>query len=433
MLSKNDMLTVDVTDINHMGLGVARHAGQVVFIRGGVTGDRLEVKIIKVAKAYCVARIEKIIISSGYRREPECHTFKRCGGCVYGHITPEYEDELKYERVKNEFRRFKIDAEVKAVISAKTKGYRNKLQCPVDEYGRIGFYADHSHEIIPIEKCILQEERLHPVFSFLQTRLQKSKISSLRHIYLRCGVGSGEVMVCFVCGERSFDGESALAELLISEFPEVKSVVLNYNPHNTNVVLGKECRTLAGKDVIFDILCGLRFEIHPLSFYQVNHDCTELLYKTAAELARVSKEDTLADLYCGIGTVGMCINSMTPAKKLIGVEIVPEAVENARHNAEINGVENAEFYCMPAEETELPDADVVVVDPPRKGCAPSLIEHIGRIAPKRMVYISCSPDTLARDCKLLTGYGYRLGAVQPVNMFPGTAHVETIALMTKAQ
>lgn len=438
MLTKNVILTVGVTDINHMGLGVARSEGEgkgkVIFIRGGVTGDKLEIKIIKSAKDYCVAKIEQIIEPSPYRREPECPTFRRCGGCVYGHISPEYEAELKHLRVRGEFSRFKLgDIEVRPVIAAKLKGYRNKLQCPVTEDGRLGFYAEHSHQIVPIEVCSLQEKLLLPVFSYLNECLQKVPIKELRHIYLRCGAGSGEVMVCFVASKRSFTGDSALAERIISEFPEVKSVVLNYNPDDTNVVLGKECRTLAGREVIYDTLCGLKFEIHPLSFYQVNHDCTELLYKTAAEFADIGPDDTLLDLYCGIGTVGMCINNITPAKRLIGVEIIPEAVENARHNAEINGISNAEFHCAPAETAELPAADVVVVDPPRKGCAPSLIEYLGKAAPKRIVYISCSPDTLARDCAMLTRYGYEIGAVQPVNMFPGTGHVETVVLLSKKQ
>lgn len=434
MLNKNDTLTVEITDINHMGLGVARDedGGKVIFVRGGVTGDKLTVKVIKSARDYCVARIENIITPSFHRSEPECPTYSRCGGCVYGHISPEYEAELKYQRVKNEFRRVKIDdVEIRPLITAKLRGYRNKLQCPVDENGNLGFYAEHSHRIVPIDSCSLQEGMLLPVFSYLQRYLKKTPIKTLRHIYLRCGVGSGEVMVCFVCTQRSFRGDKELAEKLISEYPEIKSVVLNYNPDNTNVVLGKECITLAGREVIYDILCGLKFEIHPLSFYQVNHDCTELLYKTAAEFAQVSREDTLADLYCGIGTVGMCINHITPAKKLIGVEIIPEAVENARHNAQINGIKNAEFYCAPAETAELPPADVVVVDPPRKGCAPSLIEHLGKTTPAKIVYISCSPDTLARDCAMLLKYGYKLGPVQPVNMFPGTAHVENVAMLRK--
>ena len=432
MFKKNDLITVSVTDMNFMGLGVAKVDGAVIFVQGGVTGDKLDIKIIKVAKGYYVARIEKILLPSKYRITQSCSAFPRCGGCVYRHITYEYENELKRKRVENEFKRVKLDhVTVKEVISAKKEGYRNKLQCPVSENGEIGFYASRTHDIIPIGSCLLQEELTLPVYGFLTEYFKKNRPEGVRHIYVRCGVNTGEVMVCFVCKKNGFKGDTVLAEELVTRFSEVRSVILNVNPDETNVVLGKKCRTLAGKDTIDDVLCGLRYTINPLSFYQVNHSCTELLYKTAAALADVQPSDTVVDLYCGIGTVGLSVVSERKAKKLIGVEVIPEAVENAKRNAEQNGITNAEFICSKAEECTFEAPDVLLIDPPRKGCAPSLIEYIGKLLPKKIVYISCSPDTLARDCAELVKYGYALSEVQPFNMFQRTEHVESVVCLTR--
>ena len=432
MLRKNDILDVDVVDMNHLGLGVAKPEGAVIAINGAVTGDKLTVKIIKVAAGYFVARIEKIITASPHRAEPACPDFKRCGGCVYRHISFEYEQEQKRRRVENEFARFGFkNVKVHTPVAANEGGYRNKLQCPVSESGEVGFYASHTHDIVPIKECLLQEELTRPVFEYLKDYVKRSPIKGLRHLYVRCGKGTGEVMVCFVCATDSFKGERELAEEIMSKFPEVKSVIINVNKNNTNVILGEKCRVIAGNETITDILCGIKFKIHPLSFYQVNHDCTELLYREAARLADVKPNETLVDLYCGTGTVGLCINSVTPAKKLIGVEIVPEAVENARYNAAANGVENAEFYCSAAEDMDFGSADVVVVDPPRKGCASSLIEYIGKMKPSRVVYISCSPDTLARDCREFVRYGYEFDEVRPFNMFPRTGHIESVVCLRR--
>ncbi len=432
MLKKNDILTVKVTDINHEGLGVAKQDGAVIFIKGAVTGDELEIKIIKEAKSYYVARVESIISPSPHRTEPVCIHSKRCGGCVYQHISEEYEKTLKENRLKNEFSRFGVRCnDIRPLVTDKHFGYRNKLQCPVSEQGEVGFYAKKSHEIIPVTSCVLQEEATKPIYKYLFERLSSHPEPEIRHIYLRIGVNTGEVMVCLVCYKEHFAGRDELVRDIAEKFPEVRSVILNVNPDDTNVVLGKKCITLYGKDYIEDILCGLRFKISPLSFYQVNHGCTELLYRAAAELAQVTTEDTLCDLYCGIGTIGLCINSIAPAKRLIGVEIVPEAIENAKENAKINGVTNAEFYCSPSEKFDFGNPDILIVDPPRKGLAPSLIEAIGKAGPKRIVYISCSPDTLARDCAMLQNEGYEVTSAEPFNMFPRTEHVETVVLLSR--
>lgn len=431
MFNKNDILTVTVTDINYMGLGVAKKDSAVIFVQGGVSEDVLKVKIIKKAKSYYVARIEEIITPSRHRVSPTCANYKRCGGCIYQHISEEYESELKTERVKNEFRRFNMDVEVEKLVSVRPLAYRNKLQCPVSENGRLGFYAQKSHEIIDIPSCGLQESLTEPIYKYLHEHLSSHPQPLIRHIYLRCGVATGEVMVCFVCKKNRFDGQNELVEDITRRFPEIKSVILNVNPEETNVVLGKECVTLYGKGYIEDILCGLRFKISPLAFYQVNHDCTELLYRTAAEFADIKPNDTVVDLFCGIGTIGLCVNNIAPVKRLIGVEIIPAAIENAKENAVINGVTNAEFYCSPAESFDFGFPDVLIVDPPRKGLAPSLIETVGRVLPKRIVYISCSPDTLARDCSMLKKYGYEVKRCKPFNMFPRTGHVESVVCLTR--
>ncbi len=430
MLKKNDLLTVKVNDMNYVGLGVTKYRGKVIFIQGGVTDDELDIKIIKNAKNYYVAKIEKIKVPSKHRISPSCPVFSRCGGCVYRHINYEYENTVKRLRVENEFRRFKLGGfTVKDVISAKSEGYRNKLQCPVSKSGEIGFYATRTHEIIPVSSCSLQEPLLAPVYDFLYKYFKKNNTPCLRYIYLRCGVNTKEVMVCFVCRTNGFKGDKELAGIIMKKYPEVKSIIVNVNPDDTNVVLGKKCITLAGKDTIDDILCGLRFTINPLSFYQVNHSCTELIYKTAANFADIQPGDIVADLYCGIGTVGLSVIFEKKAKKLIGIEVIPEAVEDAKRNAAQNGITNAQFICAKAEECNLKAVDVLLIDPPRKGCAPSLIEHIGKILPKKIVYISCSPDTLARDCSELSKYGYEIKEIQPFNMFQRTEHVECVCLL----
>ncbi len=432
MLKKNDIITVTVTDINHEGLGVAKHDGAVIFIKGAVTGDVLDVKIIKQGRSYFVGRIEKILTPSDYRTESDCPHSKRCGGCIYQNITPEYEKELKEKRIAIEFSRFGVKCnDLRPLVTDKFSGYRNKLQCPVSPDGTIGFYAQKSHEIISVNKCLLQEELTIPVYKFLKSRLASHPQPEIRHIYLRCGVATGQVMVCLVCYKEFFAGRDELVNEIAAKFPEVKSVILNINDKDTNVVLGKKCITLFGSDYIEDKLCGLKFKISPLSFYQVNRGCTELLYRAAAMLAQVSPSDTLCDLYCGIGTIGLCVNSITPANRLLGVEIVPDAIKNAKENAELNGVTNAEFFCAPSEDFDFGNPDVLIVDPPRKGLDVSLIAQIAKASPKRIVYISCSPDTLARDCALLQNEGYTVKSAQPFNMFPRTGHVETLCLITK--
>ena len=432
MLNRNDIIKVEITDLNHEGLGIARCDGKVIFVQGGVTGDIAEVKIIKCAKSYYVARIENTEKASPYRTKPACPYFKRCGGCVYQHITPEYENLLKKKRVENEFRRFGIEnVNVEEIVSGEMQGYRNKLQCPVSGNGEVGFYARMTHEIVPIKKCILQHRLMNPVSDFVFDYIAENPIKGLRHLYFRCGVGTGEIMVCFVSETENPSDFSELTKIITEKLPQVKSVVLNVNGSKGNVILGEKNIVLHGMGYIEDILCGNRFRISPLSFYQVNHEITEKLYMAAAEFAELKPSDKLLDMYCGIGTIGLCVNAVTPVSKLTGTEIVSQAVEDAIINAKINGVSSADFICCDAGDTAPEGYDVIICDPPRKGLGEEAVAAVAGAGPKRIVYISCSPDTLARDCVKFISLGYKIVRVKAFNMFPRTGHVETVVLFSK--
>lgn len=433
MPEKNEIYELRITDINHKGYGVGRIDGIVTFVSDAVTGETLKVKIIKKAKDYLVARKEEIIVPSPYRAESPCPVSKRCGGCVYQHITYAHELELKAARVKSEFIKAGLpDVTVLPTLSTgKTEGYRNKVECPIDENYTTGFYAERTHDIIPCDRCLLQNEIFDSIIAFTAKELKQNRVKGVRNIYIRRGDITEEIMVCIVCRHPSFKGEKAFAEKLMQKFPQVVSVILNHNPEDTNVILGKSCRTLGGRSTIDDILCGLRFTIHPLSFYQVNRDAAEMLYNKAAEMADIKPNETVVDLFCGVGTIGLSMVAKTPAKKLIGIEIVPEAVKNAEFNRDRNGIQNAEFICSPAEKIEFEQADVVILDPPRKGCKPELIDYIAKQGVPKVVYISCGPDTLARDVAQFIKLGYTASAVQPVDLFPRTGHVETVVLLSR--
>ena len=433
MPEKNEIFELNITDINHKGYGVGRINGIVTFVSDAVTGEKLRVKIIKKAKDYLVARKEEILSPSPNRIIPKCPISRRCGGCVYQHITYAHELELKQSRVKNEFIKAGLQSisVLPTLTTGKTEGYRNKIETPIGEDYVTGFYAERTHEIIPCAHCYLQDELFSRIISFVTKELKNNGVKGIRNIYIRRGDKTNETMVCLVSIRPSFNGEKLIAERIMKSFPQVVSVILNHNPEETNVILGRKCRTLAGKSTIDDILCGLHFTIHPLSFYQVNRDAAELLYGKAAELADIKPNETVIDLFCGVGTIGLSIISKTPAKKLIGIEIVPEAVKNAEFNRDQNGIKNAAFFCSPAENIEFGEADVVILDPPRKGCKPELIDYIVKMNIPKVVYISCGPDTLARDVALFVKYGYSPSAVQPVDLFPRTGHVESVVCLKR--
>ena len=424
MLSKNTYHTVEITDMNDLGYGVARIDGIVTFVDGGVTGDTLEVKIIKAAKDYAVARIEKIISPSSYRIAPDCSAFPRCGGCSFRHITREYELALKKNLVISAFKKQRIDAAVNDVVTdGKVDGYRNKAQYPIGPDGRIGYYAKHSHTVIPCDKCALTDPVLSEIASYSAEYIKKNGWE-VKHVYLRLGQATGQAMLCLVTPNESLKGEKKFALDVAEKFPTIKAVLLNVHPEETNVILGKKVKVLYGEDKIEDVLCGCRFNISSLSFYQVNRGTSELLYNEAIKRAGNSKK--VADLYCGAGTIGISFASSRPDASVTGVEIIPQAVENAKQNASLNGIKNATFICADALTSPLDGFDCIFIDPPRKGMSEGLVKRICEAAPKKLVYISCEPTTLARDARKLIDAGYKMGTVTPVDMFPKTGAIECV-------
>ncbi len=456
-MQKNDVITLRVEEINNLGFGVSHTPeGQVVFVQNGVTDDLLDARVIKVTKNYLVARIEKMRTPSLLREEGYICEAHGCGGCVYKNIKYGHELELKRDYVKNAFRKAGLpDVEVAPTLTTgRLTGYRNKAQYPVanGKNGmQAGFYASSTHRVVPCLDCRLQPPVFGDILAYVCAFCDKNGIKSydeetrkglLRHIYLRMGEGTGEVMVCLVVNGKTLPNEEKLAYGLCAKFGCVKSVLINTNTQNTNVVLGKEYRLLAGREWIEDILCGLRFRISAGAFYQVNHDACEMLYEIARAKAALTGGETVLDLYCGIGTIGLSMAD--EAGKVIGIEIVAEAVERAAENAARNGVGNAYFYCGDAsnaqrllENAERAHGDVsgavVVMDPPRKGSTPELIEYLAARNFSRIVYVSCGPDTLARDCALFTKLGYEIGTVTPVDMFPRTGHVESVVCLTRKE
>lgn len=459
-MQKNDILRVRIEEINNLGFGVA-HAeekngarGKVIFVRDAVTDDLLDARIIKVNKSYLIAKIERMIEPSLLRATEGVCTAAGCGGCVYQHIKYEHEAALKRDYVQNAFR--------KAGLSDVTVGelrhtceltrYRNKAQYPVAN-GKAemlaGFYATGTHRIVPMSDCALQPEVFGKIVSYICAFCDRNSIRAyeeengrgeLRHIYLRTGAETGEVMVCLVVNGTHLKNEDTLARELMERFSSIKSVMLNVNRENTNVVLGDDYRCIGGRDYIEDVLCGLTFRISAGAFYQVNHNACELLYGIARERAELTGKETVLDLYCGIGTIGLSMAK--DAQKVIGIEIVEEAVIRAAENAARNNITNAYFYCGDAsnaekllERAEAAHGNVsgatVIMDPPRKGSTPELITYLAKRNFARIVYVSCNPDTLARDCVLFKELGYEIGEVTPVDLFPRTGHVESVVCLTR--
>ena len=451
-IKKGDRLTLDITELNNLGCGVA-HApdGRVLFVKGAVNGDVAEVEIIKVNKSFLVARLIRVVTPSPNRCGEEfCRAPLACGGCVYRHVSYTSELEVKTSYVKNAFIKAGL-AEVEVLPTLSTgreRGYRNKGQYPVAKTRdgiKAGFFASKSHNIIPADNCMLQNAAFADIVRFVCSFAdengwsvydEESGKGLLRHIYLRIGERTGEIMLCLVINGESLPLSDAFVEGVRENFPAVVGLILSINKKNTNVVLGDRFITLYGRNYIEDILCGLRFRISPDAFYQVNRDGAELLYTLAAESAKLTGNEVLMDLYCGTGTIGLSMAKM--ARKLCGIEIVESSVRCARENAKRNGVDNAEFFCADAGNREVilsaaggVRPDVVVIDPPRKGSTKELVECLASLEVPRIVYVSCDPDTLARDCVWFKDAGYSIGKVQPVDMFPRTGHVESVVCLTR--
>lgn len=443
-MKKNDIIEIEITDISAEGSGIGRFEGMAVFVPLTAVGDRLLCRIVKVKKSYAFGIIEQLITTSPDRCEPDCGVFKKCGGCVLRHISYESECALKQNRVYQVIKRIGgVDMPPQPIRANKERTrYRNKAQYPIAQSGETGFYATHSHRIIPCEDCLLQPQEFSAAAKALGEWIRENNISVydenthnglVRHLYMRKAEKTGELMAVIVINGSAVPARDSLIKRLTEALGEnLKSIQLNFNTEDTNVVLGSENRVIFGKSHITDILCDVKVRISPLSFYQVNRDMAELLYKKAAQYA-MPQNKSILDLYCGAGTIGLSMARQ--AESIIGVEIVEDAIKDAEINARENGITNARFICADAAQaaqtlkTEGIKPDVVIVDPPRKGCSEELINTIcGDFSPERIVYISCDPATLARDTALIENSGYHLQEYTPFDLFPGTAHVETVAL-----
>lgn len=449
-MEKNQIITLTINDVMSDGNGVGRFQDTAVFVPFAVTGDVLEVKILKVLKKYCFGKIERIVTPSPHRiDDTSCPVFKKCGGCSFRHINYDFEVNIKNDWIFGNMQRIgKTQIEKSDPIpSISNERYRNKAIYPVgiDETGKVftGFYSRRSHRLIKIDDCPLHPrffDDISKAFTDWANQFKVSVYDEIRHkgllraLYIRTGFGTGEVMITIIANGSSLPHSNELIENFKSLNLNIVSVVLNINKEDTNVLLGKECITLFGKGYVTEKILGNSYNISPLAFLQVNHDTCEVLYSKAIELAEPKKDDIVLDLYCGAGTIGLSIADKV--KKVIGVEIIPEAVENAKENAVLNGIDNAEFICADTADAakQLNERNLkistVIVDPPRKGLDKSLIETISSIDPKKVVMISCDHSTAARDTAIFKELGFTAKTIQAVDMFPRTNHVETVVLMT---
>lgn len=464
MFEKNEILELQIEAIGSEGEGIAHVNGYTLFVKDTVPGDRIEAKVVKTGKNFGYARCERIIEPSPDRIEPVCPISKRCGGCQFQHLSYEAELRFKQEKVFNCIKRiggFKDeDIPMLPIIGCEEiMHYRNKAQFPVgvDKNGEpvTGFYAERSHEIVDTTKCYIQVEENELILETLKAFMKKYKIPAyeekinpktrkpekagglVRHIMTRKGFATGEIGICVVINGNTLPNAAEFTDMMLKVFEgrndvRITSICVNINKKVTNVIFGNELKCIYGKPYIVDMIEDIKFKISPFSFYQVNPAQTKKLYGKALEFAGLTGEEVVWDLYCGIGTISLFLAKK--AKEVYGVEIVPAAVENAKENAKLNGIENAYFTVGKAEDEakKLPKPDVIVVDPPRKGCDEKLLETIMNYKPERVVYVSCDPATLARDLKVLCGDGgYKLEEVQAVDQFSRGVHVETIVLLSK--
>ena len=453
MLEINKEYIVDIVSLGYEGEGIAKIDRFPIFIPGALIGEKVKVKIVKAKKNYANAKLIEIIERSIERREPKCKNFKRCGGCTLKHLNSKGQLDFKFNRVKDCISKIAgIDENiVKYTLGMEEPyGYRNKVQFPVglvDGKVSIGFFSEKTHEIIDINSCLIQDDDSNKILKIIRAWIEEYSIvpakkdgvfykkGLLRHIVIRKAFKTDEIMVVLVTLDKKIPAVDKLIEKLNSEMSSVKSIVQNINSKDTNLVMGEKCITLYGQDYISDYIGQYKFNISPLSFFQVNPMQTEVLYNKALEYADLNGNEVVFDAYCGTGTITLFLSQK--AKKVYGVEIIPQAIENAKENAKANNITNSEFFVGKSEEIIprlIQDGirpEVIVVDPPRKGCDVKLLDSIGKAKPERVVYVSCDPSTLARDLKYLEGLGYKTIEVQPVDMFPMTKHVESCALLIR--
>ena len=447
-VKKNQEYIIDVIDNGFEGEGIAKIDGFTIFIPNAIKGEKLKILIVKVLSSHAFGKILEIINKSDKRIESDCITYKRCGGCNLRHIKYDETLKMKQNAVQSLVNKtLKTKIQVKETIGmGNPYHYRNKAQYPVgvDKQGNpiMGVFANRTHEIIPIDNCLIQSEKSQQIAKFILDFIRENNISIydektgkglIRHIVTKIGIKTNEIMCVIVLNGRTIPKEKELVTEILEKFPEVKTIVKNINTKNTNVIMGKENINLYGNGYIYDILGDFKFKISPLSFYQVNPVQAEKLYELGVQAARISEKDIVFDLYCGIGTISLFMAKY--AKKVYGIEIVEEAVNDAKENAKMNGISNVEFIAGDVENIldELINdkkmiPDIVMVDPPRKGLDNKSIENIMSIKPKKLVYISCNPATLVRDLSKLEGL-YGVHEVIPVDMFPFTSHVEVCALL----
>ncbi|MBR5342108.1 MAG: 23S rRNA (uracil(1939)-C(5))-methyltransferase RlmD [Erysipelotrichaceae bacterium] len=423
---KNDIVRCTCVDMSVDGQGIARSKDLVVFVKGMIKGEEADVKIIAEKKNYCFGIIDKLIKASPYRIESACKISYKCGGCDYRYIDYNYQLELKKEVLINTFKGYKVND---IIPDDNPYYYRNKVQIPVSDH-KMGFYRKFSNDIVEFDDCLIESKIANSIIADLKKILIERKLdNNIRHILIKHAQGTNEVMIGFIV--RTFDIDlSEVTDILVDKYPEIKSVIMNLNDQKTNVILGKEERLLYGRDHIFDIYDGIRVKLSLKSFYQVNHRQMLKLYGKIKELAQPKENDEILDLYCGIGTISLYMARYSG--KVMGVEIVKEAVDNAKDNAEMNNLNNTEFILADASKNMdeyIKGKDIVIVDPPRKGISKELISSFIENRTPKIVYVSCNPATLARDLDLLKEE-YDISEIHPVDMFPFTVHVENVCLLT---
>lgn len=454
MVEKNKEYIFDIISQGYEGEGIAKIDNKYpIFIEGALKGEKVKVRIVKVNKNFAYGKLMEVLEASEERVNPPCAIYKRCGGCKLQHASYKAQLDFKWDRVKDCVSKIgKLDPSiVKYPLGMEEPWrYRNKVQLPIGLINgevKIGFFAPRSHDIIDMESCLIQDEIGDKVVKLTREWIEKFNIRPynvdgeydekgiVRHIMIRRGFTTNEVMVVLVTNGEKLPHKEEFVDLMVKNIPGIKSVIQNINSKKTNVILGLESKTLWGEDTISDYIGDFRFNISPLSFFQVNPTQTEVLYGKALEYANLTGNEEVFDAYCGTGTITLFLSQK--AKKVYGVEIIPQAIDNAWINAKENKVENVEFF-VGESEVVIPDlinkgvkADVVVVDPPRKGCDKKLLDAITNIGAKKIVYVSCDPSTLGRDLAILEENGYKTLEVQPVDMFPNTAHIENVTLLIK--